>query len=92
MYVYVCGGVRIVVVVCVFVRVWYEFACQSTHVEVRAQLTAVHLVLPLLPAQGLNSDHQPWQEVHFHCAVVAHAFNPSTWEAEAGGFLSSRPA
>jgi hypothetical protein len=25
-------------------------------------------------------------------AVVAHAFNPTTWEAEAGGFLSSRPA
>jgi hypothetical protein len=24
--------------------------------------------------------------------VVAGAFNPSTWEAEAGGFLSSRPA
>jgi hypothetical protein len=24
--------------------------------------------------------------------VVAHAFNPSTWEAEEGGFLSSRPA
>jgi hypothetical protein len=24
--------------------------------------------------------------------VVANAFNPSTWEAEAGGFLSSRPA
>jgi hypothetical protein len=24
--------------------------------------------------------------------VVAHASNPSTWEAEAGGFLSSRPA
>jgi hypothetical protein len=23
---------------------------------------------------------------------VAHAFNPSTWEAEAGEFLSSRPA
>jgi hypothetical protein len=23
--------------------------------------------------------------------VVAHAFDPSTWEAEAGGFLSSRP-
>jgi hypothetical protein len=21
--------------------------------------------------------------------MVAHAFNPSTWEAEAGGFLSS---
>jgi hypothetical protein len=25
-------------------------------------------------------------------AVVAHTFNPSTWEAEAGRFLSSRPA
>ena len=25
-------------------------------------------------------------------AVVAHTFNPSTWESEAGGFLSSRPA
>ena len=24
--------------------------------------------------------------------VVAHAFNPSTWEAEAGRFLSMRPA
>jgi hypothetical protein len=24
--------------------------------------------------------------------VVAHAFDPSTWEAEAGGFLSSRQA
>jgi hypothetical protein len=24
--------------------------------------------------------------------MVAHTFNPSTWEAEAGGFLSSRPS
>jgi hypothetical protein len=24
--------------------------------------------------------------------VVVHTFNPSTWEAEAGGFLSSRTA
>jgi hypothetical protein len=28
----------------------------------------------------------------FTPGVVAHAFNPSTREAEAGGFLSSRPA
>jgi hypothetical protein len=25
-------------------------------------------------------------------AVVAHAFNPNIWEAEAGGFLGSSPA
>jgi hypothetical protein len=25
-------------------------------------------------------------------AVVAHAFNPNTWKADAGGFLSLRPA
>jgi hypothetical protein len=25
-------------------------------------------------------------------SMVAHAFNLSTWEAEAGGFLSLRPA
>jgi hypothetical protein len=31
-------------------------------------------------------------KTHFRRAVVAHAFNPSTWEAEADGFLSSRPA
>jgi hypothetical protein len=28
----------------------------------------------------------------FQPGEVAHAFNPSTREAEAGGFLSSRPA
>jgi hypothetical protein len=28
----------------------------------------------------------------FSRAVVGHAFNPSTWEAEAGRFLSLRPA
>jgi hypothetical protein len=27
-----------------------------------------------------------------HRKVMAHAFNPSTWEAEAVGFLSLRPA
>jgi hypothetical protein len=31
-------------------------------------------------------------KIRAELGVVAHAFNPSTWEAEAGGFLSSRPA
>jgi hypothetical protein len=43
------------------------------------------LQLVLEPScSGIKKQNQP--------GVVAHAFNPSTWEAEAGGFLSSRPA
>jgi hypothetical protein len=30
--------------------------------------------------------------INSQLGVVAQAFNPSTWEAEAGGFLSLRPA
>jgi hypothetical protein len=51
----------------------------------------------------LNTRQLELQKVVSHCAgagiktrarpgMVAHAFNPSTREAEAGGFLSSRPA
>jgi hypothetical protein len=36
----------------------------------------------------LKGKHLPSSDV----LVVVHTFNPSTWEAEAGGFLSSRPA
>jgi hypothetical protein len=32
------------------------------------------------------------KEIEARRVVVAHALYPSTWEAEAGGFLSSRPA
>jgi hypothetical protein len=32
------------------------------------------------------------RSLHFSRAVVTHAFNPSTWEAAAGRFLSLRPA
>jgi major histocompatibility complex class I len=35
--------------------------------------------------EGLQDPWAGW-------AVVAHAFNPSTWEAESGVSLSSRPA
>ena len=37
-------------------------------------------------AEGLHKEYKS------QLGVVAHAFNPSTWEAEAGGFLNSRPA
>jgi hypothetical protein len=34
----------------------------------------------------------PFKKQESGWAVVAHAFNPSSWEAEADRFLSSRPA
>jgi hypothetical protein len=40
-----------------------------------------------------DPDYDEFLIGHFQSrAVVAHAFSPSTREAEAGGFLSSRPA
>jgi hypothetical protein len=39
--------------------------------------------------KGINNSLKEIQE---RPGVVAHAFNPSTQEAQAGGFLSSRPA
>jgi hypothetical protein len=33
-----------------------------------------------------------FKSFRFGQGMVTHAFSPSTWEAEAGGFLSSRPA
>ena len=33
-----------------------------------------------------------YQKLKMKLGVVAHTCNPSTWEAEAGGFLSSWPA
>jgi hypothetical protein len=35
---------------------------------------------------------QKYLEKRFSQAVVVHAFNPSTWKAEEGRFLSLRPA
>jgi hypothetical protein len=41
-------------------------------------------------AGGLRAQGQPG--LHILPGMVAHAFNPSTWEAEAGRFVSSRSA
>jgi hypothetical protein len=39
-----------------------------------------------------KEDSFPYYKKACEPGVVVHAFNPSTWEAEAGGFLSLRPA
>jgi hypothetical protein len=31
--------------------------------------------------------NKKWKKIKPNWAVVVHSFNPSTWEAEAGGFL-----
>jgi hypothetical protein len=54
-------------------------------VETRLQLCRRRLS-SLLPTGNLDEKRQASR------AVMAHAFSPSTWEAEAGRFLSSRPA
>jgi hypothetical protein len=53
----------------------------------------IHLLYSLHKAlQRLNLSRNMFQKRRYCQAVVAHAFNPSTWEAEAGGFLGSRPS
>jgi hypothetical protein len=49
---------------------------------------------PILPFRSLldHCIHFCFKNAYASRAVVAHACNPSTREAEAGGFLSSRPA
>jgi hypothetical protein len=39
-----------------------------------------------------NKKNKTQQKTGLQLGVVVHAFNPSTWEAEADRFLSSRPA
>jgi hypothetical protein len=45
-----------------------------------------------IPPQNKINNHNKLFCKNMKPGVVAHAFNPSTREAEAGGFLSSRPA
>jgi hypothetical protein len=78
-----------------------------THVGTRGQLSGVTSLFPQFGSWGFNQvirtdgnclyplSHLSSLSFKKHFvsrAGVAHAFNPSTWEEEAGGFLSSRPA
>jgi hypothetical protein len=50
---------------------------------------------PSIPVSWEASPSSKWKQIKWLTAKQAgqwwHAFNPSTWESEAGGFLSSRP-
>jgi hypothetical protein len=78
----------------VYLHVKYLFSRVVFHCKV--------LIVPL--KQKAIASCRSWRKVRclwnegidkkcgFEPGVVAHAFNPTTREAEAGGFLSSRPA
>jgi hypothetical protein len=64
---------------------------QFCHYKLRAWGKAVFWAIETLSMEwairlGLSS------KLKTKVAVVAHTFNPRDWEAEAGRFLSSRPA
>jgi hypothetical protein len=57
-------------------------------------IMVVVVMLVVMTVMMVMTDWRIGSSVKSVCGpgVVAHAFNPSTGEAEAGGFLSSRPA
>jgi hypothetical protein len=57
-------------------------------VEKRNSLEGVEVFKVVIKQLGLQALEKNKKQP----GVVAHAFDPNTWEAEAGGFLSSRPA
>jgi hypothetical protein len=67
----------------------YNEAIISKYNSKHHQLECQHLELSQPPKYKSGNDNI---KNILGPGVVAHAFNPSTWEAEAGGFLSSRPA
>jgi hypothetical protein len=59
----------------------------------RSSSSTIPIGKPTLPYPHLRAPHSNTAlKRERKPGVVAHAFNPSTWEAEAGGFLNSRPA
>jgi len=59
--------------------------CQKTHAASKSFCPSIYILLSPTTKRILSKDNL-W------AGLVAHAFNPSTREAEASGFLSSRPA
>jgi hypothetical protein len=65
---------------------------QSVLLTTESSLQPRILIFKSLNSVSLQWYTKSWYKLFACRPVVAHAFNPSTWEAEAGGFLSLRPA
>jgi hypothetical protein len=82
---------------CFSIVFFFFFSGEVTKVERKVLLGLESETIPRQPAlhrETLSQINQPTKKERkpLGRAMVAHAFNPSTWEAEAGRFLSSRPA
>jgi hypothetical protein len=77
----------------------YSSGCLGTHSEDQAGLELIYLPASASQVLGLKvCATTSWLlkkilrlKIRYKPGVVAQAFNPSTGEAEAGGFLSLRP-
>jgi hypothetical protein len=52
----------------------------------------MRFTLLLLPSSKVDASPRQGFKIHTKPGMVVHAFDPSTREAETGGFLSLRPA
>jgi hypothetical protein len=66
---------------------WARYSINSQH-----QTTNKRRGNQSIPASRYNFNNQDSRLCYIKPGMVVNAFNPSTWEAKAGGFLSSRPA
>ena len=77
---------------------WFMCVCVCVCVCVYALLydalisTTLPTLIPSNPPILGRRERRLEKKGGIESGVVAHTFNPSTREAEAGGFLSSRPA
>jgi hypothetical protein len=84
---------------CTLVFCLHVCLCEGIRYWIYRQLWAAMWVLGIEPRSFGRAVSAPnhWTiylvpQSYIFMVVVVHTFNPSTWEAEAGGFLSSRPA
>ena len=63
-----------------------------SHLVLRQQIKTFVNKMFLLPKKFNTVINDTNKNILFSRAVVVQVFNPSTLEAEAGGFLNSRPA